>query len=91
MNHFGTILLKTLGKLKGRLKSIQFWYAKKLRLGTMGRGQNWGISEADNQARQIWSSMQTTLQEHGLKTDVDIDDSRFPLTPDYQSIYTTDK
>ena len=51
----------------------------------------WGIFEADNQTRQIWSLMETTLQEHGFKTDIVVDDSRFPVPPNYQSIYTPDK
>jgi hypothetical protein len=51
----------------------------------------WGIFEADNQTRQIWSLMEATLQEHGFKTDIVVDDARFPLPPNYQSISTPDK
>ena len=35
----------------------------------------WGIFKADEQTSQIWSLMQTTLQDHGLKTDIVFNDS----------------
>lgn len=47
----------------------------------------WGIFKADDQTRQIWSLIQTTLQEHGLKTDIVYDDSEFLLPSGYQNIY----
>ena len=51
----------------------------------------WGIFEADNQTKQIWNLMQTTLQDHGLKTDIAIDDSEFPVPSSYKNIYAPDK
>ena len=48
----------------------------------------WGIFKADNQTRQIWDLMQTTLQEHGLKTDIIYSDSEFALPTQYQNVYS---
>ena len=50
----------------------------------------WGIFKADDQTKQIWSLMQTTLQEHGLKIDIVYEDSEFPLPSGYQNIYSSD-
>jgi hypothetical protein len=47
----------------------------------------WGIFTADDKAQQIWDLMQTTLKDHGLKTDIVYDDTEFPLTSDYQHVY----
>jgi hypothetical protein len=47
----------------------------------------WGIFKADNQTRQIWNLMQTTLQEHGLKTDIVYDDSEYPLSTHYDNVF----
>jgi hypothetical protein len=48
----------------------------------------WGIFKADNQTTQIWNLMQTTLQKHGLKTDIVFADANFPLLTRYLNIYT---
>ena len=48
----------------------------------------WGIFKADEKTEQIWSLMQTTLQEHGLKTDIVYEDAEFRLPTGYQNIYT---
>ncbi len=47
----------------------------------------WGIFAPDNQTRQIWNTMQSALQEHGLQTDIVYADSRFPLIHQYKNIY----
>ncbi len=47
----------------------------------------WGIFKADEQAQQLWDLMQTTLQNHGLKTDIVYDDAKYPVTEEYQNIY----
>jgi hypothetical protein len=52
----------------------------------------WGIFKADEQAQQIWDLTQTTLQNHGLKTDIIYEDTNYPVTEEYQNIYSwTDK
>jgi hypothetical protein len=47
----------------------------------------WGIFVADQETEQLWNLMQTTLQEHGLKTDIVYEDEQFPLSSAYQNIY----
>jgi hypothetical protein len=47
----------------------------------------WGIFKADDKAQPIWDLMQTTLNEHDLKTDIVYEDADFPLAPEYQHIY----
>jgi hypothetical protein len=47
----------------------------------------WGIFTADDKAQQIWDLLQTTLKNHGLKTDIVYEDTEFPLTTEYQYIY----
>ena len=47
----------------------------------------WGIFKADNQTRQMWDLMQTTLQKHNLKTDIVYADREFSLPTQYQNIY----
>jgi len=47
----------------------------------------WGIFAADNETEQYWSLIQTTLQAHGLKTDIVYEDQEFPLPATYQNIY----
>jgi hypothetical protein len=50
----------------------------------------WGIFNANETTTQIWNLMQTTLQEHGLKTDIVCDDAEFPLPAGYNHIYMCD-
>jgi hypothetical protein len=47
----------------------------------------WGIFQADNQTKQMWTQMQKALEIHGLKTDIVYDDSDFPLSSQYQNTY----
>ena len=47
----------------------------------------WGIFKADDQTKQLWDLTQTTLKNHGLKTDIVYEDTEFPLIADYQHIY----
>lgn len=49
----------------------------------------WGIFSPDNETEQYWNLMQTTLQVHGLKTDIIYYDQEFPLPPIYKNIYRT--
>ena len=39
----------------------------------------WGIFKADNQTRQIWDLMQSTLQKQGFNTDIIYSDNEFAL------------
>jgi len=48
----------------------------------------WGIFKADTQTKQMWDLMQSTLQEHGLKTDIIFADSEFTLPTQYQNVYS---
>jgi hypothetical protein len=48
----------------------------------------WGIFKADTQTKQIWELMQSTLQKHGLKTDIIFADSEFTLQAQYQNVYS---
>lgn len=47
----------------------------------------WGIFSPDNETEQYWNLIQTTLQNHGLKTDIVYEDQEFPLPVAYQNIY----
>jgi hypothetical protein len=80
-------------KIRGSIKAdAVLVLPKNYGWGTRWEGDKvWGIFEADNQTSQLWGLMETTLQEHGFKTDIVIDDSRFPFTPNYQSINMLDK
>ncbi len=42
---------------------------------------------ADQQTQEIWLLMQTTLADHGLKTDVIYDDAEYPLLASYSNVY----
>jgi hypothetical protein len=47
----------------------------------------WGIFKADDQTQQLWDLLQTTLKNHGLKTDIVYEDTEYPVTEEYQNIY----
>jgi hypothetical protein len=47
----------------------------------------WGIFNPDDKTQQLWDLTQTTLQNHGLKTDIVYEDTEYPLTEEYQNIY----
>lgn len=47
----------------------------------------WGIFKTDEQTQKLWNLLQTTLQNHGLKTDIVYEDTEYPLTEEYQNIY----
>ena len=53
----------------------------------------WGIFNPADKTQQLWDLLQTTLQNHGLKTDVVYEDTEYSLTEEYQNIYhwTQDK
>jgi len=48
----------------------------------------WGIFKADNQTRQIWDLMLSTLQKQGLSTDIIYADNEFALPTQYQKVYS---
>jgi len=47
----------------------------------------WGIFKADQQTQQLWTLMQTTLEKHGLNTDIIYEDTNYPPPSTYQNIY----
>ena len=47
----------------------------------------WGIFKADEQTKRLWDLTQTTLQNHSLKIDIVYEDTKYPLTEEYQNIY----
>jgi hypothetical protein len=47
----------------------------------------WGIFKADKQTQQLWTLMQTTLENHELTTDIIYDDINYPPSAAYQNIY----
>jgi hypothetical protein len=53
----------------------------------------WGVFKADGKTQQLWDLTQTTLKNHGLKTDIVYEDAEYPLIEEYQNIYhwTQDK
>ena len=47
----------------------------------------WGVFKADDQTHQFWELTQTTLQNHGLKTDIVYEDPAYQLKEGYQNVY----
>jgi hypothetical protein len=47
----------------------------------------WGIYKADTRTIQMWTTMQTALQAHGLKLDIVYDDPACPLQTKNQTVY----
>lgn len=47
----------------------------------------WGIYVGDEKMHEIWSLMETKLQEHGFQIDIVINDARYPLPAEYQNVY----
>lgn len=47
----------------------------------------WGIFKADDTKQQLWDLLQTTLKNHGLKTDIVYEDTKYPLIEEHQNIY----
>jgi len=52
----------------------------------MERIQNLGIFKADDQTQQLWELNQTTLENHGLKTDIICKDLEYPMIEEYQNV-----
>ena len=50
----------------------------------------WGIFKSDEQAQHLWDLMQITVQKHGLKTDIIYEDTKYPVTEEYQKTYRYD-
>jgi hypothetical protein len=48
----------------------------------------WGIFKADDQTKQIWNRIQTSLNMHGLEINNIYFDSNFPLPIQYQNVYS---
>jgi hypothetical protein len=55
------------------------------------RDKIWGIFKADNKTQQIWDVMHSILEDHGFKTDIVYEDTKFPLPPEHQYIYYWDQ
>jgi hypothetical protein len=49
----------------------------------------WGIFLADSKTHQIWELMQTTISQHGFNFDIVYEDAHYPLTKNYQNVYST--
>ncbi len=47
----------------------------------------WGIYQADNQTQNVWNTIQTALQEHGLQTDIVFATNDFLLPQAYRNLY----
>ncbi len=47
----------------------------------------WGIYLADQQTKQLYDLIQSTLNKHGLQTDIVYDDADYPLAESYTNIY----
>jgi len=48
----------------------------------------WGVLKPDEKSLQIWNLLQNALTKHGLKLDIVYDDAEFPVTSQYQQIYS---
>ena len=50
----------------------------------------WGIFLSDAKTHQIWDLMQASLSKHGFNFDIVYNDTQYPLTKNYQNVYSTD-
>jgi hypothetical protein len=55
--------------------------------GRWAQDNVWGIFKADNRTVEMWNTMQSALQEHGLNLDIVYADQNYPLLEKYQHIY----
>jgi hypothetical protein len=46
----------------------------------------WGIWQADNRSREVWSSLQNALSTYGLHLDIVYDDPTYPVEGRYSEI-----
>lgn len=51
----------------------------------------WGIFKADSRTEQMWNTLQTALQTHGLNLDIVYSDQSYPLPEKYQHLYNLAK
>jgi hypothetical protein len=51
----------------------------------------WGIWPADETSQQIWSQLQSKLEQHGLKLDIVFEDPNYPAAWKYFNIYYWDQ
>ncbi len=47
----------------------------------------WGLCKADSTSEQIWTQLQSKLQQYGSKLDIVYDDSAYPVTGKYSHIF----
>lgn len=59
--------------------------------GRWAQDNIWGIFKADNRTEQMWGTLQSALQTHGLNLDIIYDDQNYPLLEKYQQIYNLTK
>ncbi len=56
--------------------------------GTRWLGANvWGIFKADNYTAKIWNTVDSTIKEHGIQTDIVYADPAYPLPSTYVNVY----
>jgi hypothetical protein len=88
LESFWSNVIKNSGEIQGSIKANSVLVLPK-NYGWGARWEEdkvWGIFKADEQTSQIWSLMQTTLQDHGLKMDIVYNDSEFPLSISYLNV-----
>jgi hypothetical protein len=51
----------------------------------------WGIFKPDNKTQLIWDQLESTLNEHGIKTDIIYEDEKISLPQEYQHRYYWDQ
>jgi hypothetical protein len=47
----------------------------------------WGLWPADNDSRQVWNAVQSSLSKYGSKLDIVYNDPAYPTTGRYQHVY----
>ena len=69
-------------------RQISFSLARELRVEhEMGDDKIWGAFKPDDKTQHLWGLTQTTLRNHGLRTDILYDDAHFPLPGEYRNVY----
>jgi len=51
----------------------------------------WGIWPADDRSQQIWSQLQSKIEQYGLKLDIVFEDPDYPIEGKYSKIYYWDQ
>ncbi len=47
----------------------------------------WGLWDADDTSTQIWSQLQSRLEQYGTRLDIVYDDSAFPIAGKYNNVF----